>query len=137
MTKQPDVRSDINYSYYAVAFIDVLGQRESFEGINDFPQPEAPDPDFIKRLAKAHSQTVLVVEKIREGFQDFFDSYTNKEESKEKVPSDKKEQFEEMRKCNLKHQRFSDCILAFASLETKKYHSPALNGVYGILSACG
>ena len=47
------------------------------------------------------------------------------------------DQFKAMLKSNLKHQRFSDCIQAYVCLHTDKYHSNAVNGVYGTLLACG
>jgi hypothetical protein len=128
--------NDINYCYYAVAFIDVLGQKEAFEGINNLEGIE--NPESKRRLIKAHQETVLFVEKLREGFESFFKAYTKQSgQSKDKVPDSKKEQYVEMCKCLLKHQRFSDCIQAYTPLQTKKYHSTAMNGVYGILAACG
>jgi len=53
------------------------------------------------------------------------------------IPDNKIEIFKEMRKANLKYKYFSDCMQVFTSLKTKKYHSIAINSVYGMLSSCG
>lgn len=127
------MKENFNYCYYLVAFIDVLGQKEAFHGINDLPQTE----EEKQRLIKAHSETVLFIEELRGWFDDYFKAYTDQKESQFKVPEAKKEQFDEMRKVVLKHTRFSDCIQAFVPLQSEKYHSPIMNGVFGILGACG
>ncbi|MCK4809778.1 MAG: hypothetical protein KAS99_02430 [Candidatus Omnitrophica bacterium] len=127
------MKKDFNYCYYLVAFIDVLGQKEAFQGINDLPKNE----DEKEKLIQAHSHTALFVEELRGWFDDYFNAYTEVKESEFKVPEGKKEQFDEMRKSILKHTRFSDCLQFFVPLESKKYHSPCANGVFGILGACG
>ncbi|MBU4258823.1 MAG: hypothetical protein KKC39_05965 [Candidatus Omnitrophica bacterium] len=127
------MKKDFNYWYYLVAFIDILGQKEAFQGINDLPKNE----DEKEKLIRAHSHTALFVEELRGGFDDYFNAYTEIKESEFKVPEEKKEQFDEMRKSILKHARFSDCLQFFVPLENKKYHSPCANGVFGILGACG
>ena len=125
-------KGNINYYYYLLAFIDVLGQKEAFQGIEN--QPLA---DNHPQLIEAHKQTAFFVETLRTGFKDFFDAYTADKEPSVKVPSEKMEQFKAMLKSNLKHQRFSDSIQAYVCLHTDKYHSNAINGVFGALLACG
>lgn len=127
------MKNDFNYCYYLVAFIDVLGQREAFEGINDLPKNE----EEKQKLIKAHSETAIFIEELRGWFDDYFNAYTEERESQFKVPEGKKEQFDAMRKSILKHTRFSDCIQAFVPLQSETYHSPCINGVFGVLGACG
>ena len=127
------MKNNFNYCHYLVAFIDVLGQKESFAGINDIPKTE----EEKEKLKKAHSETVLFIEELRGWFDDYFNAYTQEKESKYEVPKEKKEQFDEMRKNILKHTRFSDCIQASVPLQGEKYHSPCINGVFGVLGACG
>jgi len=127
------MKESFNYSYYLVAFIDVLGQKEAFKDIKDLPTTE----EEKKRLMEAHSETALFIDDLRGWFDDFFVAYTEDKESPYSVPEDKKELFDEMRKSVLSHTRFSDCIQAYVPLQSKKYHSPCINGIYGVLSACG
>ncbi|MDD3906330.1 MAG: hypothetical protein PHS46_07395 [Candidatus Omnitrophica bacterium] len=127
---------NFKYCNYIVAFIDVLGQKDAFNGISDIPENKEQE----HKLNQAHSQTVLFVEKLRGYFYNFFNSYSAYAEEgliKVIIPEEKKEQFKEMRKCILKHVRFSDCIQAFVPLESVKYHAPCAKGVVGVLGACG
>ena len=110
----------MEYCVYLVAFIDVLGQKDAFQDLYSLNF----DDDFEKKLKEAHSQTVLFIKDFRKGFEGFFNAYTEERESKAKVPESKKEQFDEMRKSILKHQRFSDCIQAFVPFQSDKYLYP-------------
>jgi hypothetical protein len=125
-------KENINYYFYLLAFIDVLGQKEAFRSIENQPLT-----DNHPQLIEAHKQTVFFIETLRNGFKDFFDAYTTDKEPSVKVPTEKMDQFKAMLKSNLKHQRFSDSIQAYVCLHTDKYHSNAINGVFGTLLACG
>jgi len=127
------MKKNSNYCHYLVAFIDILGQKEAFYGIDRLPQTKEEE----QKLIKAHSETVLFIEELWGWFEDYFKTYKEVGESQFKVPEAKKEQFDEMRKVILKHTRFSDCIQAFVPLQSEKYHSPRMNGIFGILGACG
>lgn len=116
-------KGNINYYFYLLAFIDVLGQKEVFQELEN----EAISDNHPK-LIEAHKQTALFVDKLRSGFKDFFDAYTADKEPSVKVPSEKMDQFKAMLKSNLKHQHFSDSIQAYVCLHTDQYHSNAING---------
>jgi len=123
---------DIIYRRYAVAFIDVLGQKELFKNFNDNALRDN-DP----RLIDVHKQTTFIVECLRKEFESFFKSFTEDSELVSQVAESKQEQFKEMTKREIKTYGFSDCILAFTPLQREKYHSVAIGSVYGILMACG
>ncbi|NQT21847.1 MAG: hypothetical protein HQ579_00230 [Candidatus Omnitrophica bacterium] len=125
-------KENINYYWYLLSFIDVLGQKEAFQGIENQPLT-----DNHPQLIEAHKQTAFFVETLRAGFKDFFDAYTVEKEFLVKVPSEKMDEFKAMLKSNLEHHRFSDSIQAYVCLHTDKYHSNAMNGVFGTLLACG
>lgn len=131
--KRNDMAKDnINYYYYLVAFIDVLGQKEAFRDLENQSLE-----DNHPKLIEAHKQTALFIDTLRNGFKDFFDAYTTEKEPSIQVDPTKMDQFKAMLKSNLKHQRFSDCIQAYVSLHTDQYHSNAINGVFGTMLACG
>ena len=132
------MRKDYNYCYYLVAFIDVLGQKKAFQGIDAMPTKD--DTKLQKKLIEAHEQTVLFIENFRSGFENIFNTCLEESESTVEVPEFKKEKFDDLRRVILKHQRFSDCIQAFVPFqldEYHRYHSNVINGVLGILTACG
>lgn len=126
------MKEDFDYYNYVVAFIDVLGQKEAFEGLHYVPVTK----EETEKFKQAHSKTAFFIEELREWFNNFFDAYKDTK-SIIQVPEVKQEQFEEMRKVTLKIRSFSDCVQAFVSLQDNKYHSPCINGVFGILGACG
>jgi len=127
------MKYNTRYCYYVVAFIDVLGQKAEFKDIYEIPT----DKESEEKLLNAHRETVLFLGKFRDSFEKVFKIYVKNKSPKVKVPKNKIKKFLQIRKVVLKHHRFSDCIQAFVPLETKKFHSNAVNGVFGILSACG
>jgi hypothetical protein len=129
------MKDSIAYRCYLIAFIDVLGQKEAFQGLDVLPKDD--DDELSKKFIQAHRQTVEFVESFRNGFESFFNAYADSGTSKLTVPEGKKEQFDAMRKVILKHQRFSDSIQAFVPLDSGQYHSNVVNGVFGVLTACG
>ncbi|MCK4308239.1 hypothetical protein KAW50_08450 [candidate division WOR-3 bacterium] len=133
MLEQNNMEEGLNWCYYLVAFIDVLGQKEAFREINHLPSNE----EEKKRFGKVYEETVLFVGKLRGWFKDYFNTCTKEREAQVKVPESKKEEFDEMRKVILKYKSFSDCIQAFVPLQSDKYHSPCINGIFGVLGACG
>ena len=58
------MKKDHNYGNYLVAFIDILGQKEAFQGINSVPAEG--EEDLKEKLSEAHEQTVHFVEVFRE-----------------------------------------------------------------------
>jgi hypothetical protein len=124
---------DANYGYYVVAFIDVLGQKEAFEGILHLPKNEHE----MQRLIKADKETAFFVETLRESFEKFFNETTSEKEAIVKVAEKNKEQFDKIRKATMKYRRFSDCIQVFVPLNSEEYHAPCINGVFSILVATG
>src|SRR5581483_8237951 len=53
-----------NYSHHAVAFLDLMGQRKSFEGISGVPN----SPEEKTRLYEALRNTVGYIQLFRNGF---------------------------------------------------------------------
>jgi len=53
-------KDNINYYYYLLAFIDVLGQKEAFQNLDNQPLS-----DDHPKLIEAHKQTAFFVETLR------------------------------------------------------------------------
>lgn len=128
------MKCDYNWCNYLVASVDVLGQKESFKNMQAIPT----DDESKKKFIKGHEEAALFIEAFRVGFSNYFDTYSEDIESIVKVPEEKREKFEEMRKSlKIKYQFFSDSMLAAIPFQTEKYHSNVISCVYGILGACG
>lgn len=130
----------IEYNFYLVAFIDILGQKESFKEQGkyiDLNLKSLSDDLFQEKLINAHKETAVTIENLRKGFKGFFDAYTANEEPKVSIPKEKIEQFKKMRQAEIDLQVFSDCILASCVLKPSgEYYSNIINSVHGVLMAC-
>jgi len=103
---------------YIVASVDVLGQKNEFKKITDYLVEEVPQ----NKLNEVAENTVCVIEILREGFKDLYEACTAKSESKVKVPIEHKAEYDAMRASTpIGFQFFSDSMIAYVALRTKKY----------------
>jgi len=129
------MKKDIKYGYYAVAFIDILGQKDVFNQLNNIEFDDKPETK--DKIIQIDEDSAGFVEKLRQLYQKYFDLLTEVKPPSYEVSDGKKVIYDEVRKVHLKHYSFSDSIVAFVPLQSDKYCSPAINGVYGIFAACG
>jgi len=119
---------------YIVASVDVLGQRKEFEKIEEYLVDEVPQ----EKLDEVAGNTVCIVEILRKGFTDLYETYTAKSESKVEVPVEHKAEYNAMRESSpIKFQFFSDSILAYVPLRTKNCRLNDLIAVRGVFAAVG
>jgi hypothetical protein len=128
-----DIKIDSDWCYYLVAFLDVLGQKDAFNRVGEIRSYNEVDDEFKREI----SGNLLYLEKFRENIGDFFADYTKEEQSKVVVEESAKGKFDQMRKAAINFQFFSDSLIAFVPLEFKSFYSVTVNGVWGILGACG
>lgn len=136
----------VNYDYYAVAFIDVLGQSEAFryEGIyiDSHKSPLVGNRDEIsKRLLEAHKKTAKVVKELRDKFSEYIELSVRDpaKPAPPQIPQDRVEQYKQMMGTNIELRVFSDCILAstcLSGMSDKKVYGSILTSVYYIFIAC-
>ena len=122
---------DWNYSYHAVAFVDILGQKDAFINVKGVPA----DPVGYKNLIAALKDTVTFVEKFREGFSDCFNSYTKPTGGEAQVAPEFREEYLKLKKSNINLYGLSDSVVAWTSLRAGDSHCAAMNSIYGILMA--
>ncbi len=119
---------------YIVASVDVLGQKDELEKIENYLVDEVPQ----EKLEAVAENTIYTIEMLRNGFKDLYETYTAKSESIVKVPEEHKAEYDAMRESSpIKFQFFSDCMLAYVPLRTKKYRLNDVIAVYGVLTAVG
>jgi len=84
-------RDDENwhYSYHAVAFIDILGQKDAFKQIVKVPTEQEGHQQLIKAL----KDTVGFVEFLRNGFKDCFATYSQTTGGEKRVPQEFLEEY--------------------------------------------
>lgn len=126
---------DIHYSWYLVAYLDVLGQRDLLAALEN-TEADMANPDFKKRLRYVHMNSVYFLEKSREQLVSLFKSM--EANPPEIYASDEKQKaLLELSRTEVSTSFFSDSMIFSVCLETEKYHARAVNGVYNALVACG
>ena len=119
---------------YLVASVDVLGQKDEFKKIQNYLVDEVPQ-DKLEEVAE---NTVCVIENLRKQFEYLYDSYIAKNKSMDRVPEEHQAEYDEMRaSAPIGFQFFSDSMLAYVPLRTKKYHTSDLVAINGIFAAVG
>lgn len=121
---------DWHYGFHVVAFLDILGQREAFKGLQGVPRTPAEEALLIDVL----KQTVAFVPKFRSGFQDIFKTYSESSGKELELPAEFRDEFLRMRRSSIKLHGLSDAVVAWSSL-MESDQCGALNSLYGILMA--
>lgn len=132
-TDKEEIRIGSDWCNYLVVFLDVLGQREVFNLMGKIRSYREIDDELKKEI----SENLLYLETLRENLAEYFVGYTNEEQSKVVVEESSRNTFNQMRKAEINFQFFSDSVIAFVPLEFKSFYSVTVNGVWGLLGACG
>ncbi len=123
---------DLQYSYHAVAFIDILGQKAAFANVRGVP---VADPPGYRNLLAALKNTVGFVQHFREGFADCFASYTKPTGGEHRVAPEFREEYLRLKNTSISLYGLSDSVVAWTPLMGNDNHSTALNSIYGIMMA--
>ena len=119
---------------YIVASVDVLGQKDEFKKIESYLVDEV----LQDKLEEVAENTICVIENLRKQFKDLYDSYTAKRASTVKVLKEHQAEYDEMRtSAPIGFQSFSDSMIAYVPLRTRKYHTSDLVAINGIFGAVG
>src|SRR5437867_4433604 len=121
------------FQFYLVAFIDVLGQKQAFEGVHRLPQSERDREQLVRAL----KETVAFVEAFREGFTSFFKNFSKSTEILKTIPPEKRGLFRKLRKTEINIRGFSDFVIAEVSLRGPDRAYIAVNSIGGVLAAAG
>ena len=124
----PKPSGDIKVSNYAVAFLDILGQRAALRDCGLLP-------DSLDEFLPIARQSVAVVQNLHRSFDEFY-SALSQPPNTSLVHPNLRASFIQQQRTDLKYQRFSDGLVGFVSL-AEDYDSDPLNGVYGLMGACG
>lgn len=114
---------------YAVAFIDLLGQRNELKAHRILPS----DPEERKILFQ---NSVWQISKLHKRFDDFYNQQIHTPSIFDQLPIDVQKQLGDARRSELRNQRFSDGLVVFTPLADKD-GSLRINGVFSLLVAAG
>jgi hypothetical protein len=128
-----DPNEKMNFGYYVVCLIDVLGQKAKLAQWADLPpSPQAPT-EFIEALKKT-AGTVMGFSQI---FHDYFYQVTMPGVPPEgiTITQDMKDLHQRYKECKLGKQQFSDTFVFYSPL-CNTAGDVSIVGLYYILSAC-
>lgn len=117
------------FGHYLVAFVDLLGQRDSLKKFSDLPIDKngSEYQEFISLV----KETVGAVDSLQQTAREFFKAFTKKEGILQQIPSLRK--FSET---EIKFQHFSDGLVIYVPLKEDDGYTPA-KGIYGAIAVCG
>lgn len=116
-------------SNYAVAFVDLLGQRDDMRQHQILPDEKAEAIRIVK-------ESVGKVAGMHNLFQSFYDSFEGVPVFFDSLSPELRAQLPAMNQGQLHTQRFSDGLVVYASLANANDQSP-INSVFGLISAAG
>jgi hypothetical protein len=129
---------DMVFGHHVVAVIDVLGQSNKLEAMEQVllnHEGNDPPPKFIDLVSRTFGVVEWVKESVESTFCNFVRAQSSKEQLAELAP-DYREAYENVRYCELRTTRFSDSIVCYAPLLSDRNHVTA-SGVIPLLAATG
>jgi hypothetical protein len=130
-TNQNSEDTKVNFSYFAVALIDIMKQKERLREITGLPDDKEKYDSFIAASKKSFG----VVRGVRSTFDAFLSSYTgHTPQHTNKLTQDQVSLLGRMLKTEIRKQQFSDTIILYASLAETGDLIP-INGVLGLFLA--
>ena len=131
--EQKKKAGQINLSYYAVGFFDLLGQQDCLRNLHSLPNLD--DPTDVDRVRQSLRETYGAVMGMRKWFTDAFNGFaraTGKVDIS-MLTGEQRKLFSQFRNNPIKTQQFSDSFVVYMSLITRGTDKLPTRGIYGIL----
>jgi hypothetical protein len=114
------IKDPIEFSRYAILYMDVLGQREKLSRITDLPTTEAEYETFIKLLQDTYG--------VIDGYANMFEAYLSQTNSEPPaaVPEHFRQQFKRFVGAPIGRSLFSDSMLYYMSLNEEEDAIPTI-----------
>ena len=125
-----DRNENLEVAYYAVAFIDLLGQQKAMKELDDLPQNEEQKAKFVAAL----KNTAGVVDDLNRSMANFLEAAAKRSRDT-RIPKPMRDFALQMTEWEVKHQRFSDGLVLFTSLSNRDRLCPVV-GVGTLLMVC-
>jgi len=131
--KEKRPNDKMNIGYYAVCFIDVLGQQDRLRVLRGLP--DQTDAAQMAAFVQALEGTYGVVSGTRKLFLNFFKSYSAERRTDvSALTAEQRKQYSKMTNNPIHTASFSDSVLAFTSLADHDNKVP-VSGLYGFIAA--
>lgn len=119
------------YCHHAVAFLDLMGQRQIFNDLPGVPDNEVDNARLIEKIR----DTVGYIGIFRKGFSDMFGALQSDRKIPEQVPVEFYSEWRRMQKTEIHLQSVSDAVIAWTPIRPvdEPGMAQAMNGLWGIL----
>jgi hypothetical protein len=120
--------TEIPYSFYLVAYVDILGQRAK---IRDLRMPLNQE-DYDRTLASL-KETAGVVLGLRDMFETSFSELSKPSEISNNLSPEMQSEIMKLRRNEINFMGFSDSIIVSVNLANNDYNLTPMNGIYPAL----
>ncbi|NOZ19615.1 MAG: hypothetical protein GXP25_00850 [Planctomycetes bacterium] len=122
------------HQYWAVAFIDILGQKEAIRQIDFIPnQSDSEQMNVFQQGVKRVYGRVKAIHDIFENWKNVAESPASHDFG---LSQEQQKLLAQMTRSEIKYQRFSDGLTVFVSLREDGDYC-AMSSVFSLLAACG
>jgi len=124
---------EIEFRYYVVGLVDVLGQEAELEKLSAIPRASDKEKQYIEAVRR----TWGVVYLLRESFRGYYKTQKGpKDQARyETLTQDGKAEYERLMDVDFGMQQFSDTVVSYSPLRNR-HGELTTRGVYGITCAC-
>ncbi len=121
----------VDFSYFAVALVDILNQRERLREITDLPRDQRRRDEFIENIKKSYG----VIDGLRSTFDAFLTAFGKHTSQKiDGLAQNQVQLLTRMLKTDIRKQQFSDTMIFYTSLANTPDLIP-INGILGLFLA--
>lgn len=121
----------LHYGYFAVAFLDVLGQQDEWKGMAGLPRNPGEHEALLGNLRR----TVGYVDSLRSDIRNTMAGFTKGSSLDARLPEKERGEFRRLRNADARIHVFSDTLVVSTSLaETETVPCP-INGLYNSIAA--
>lgn len=120
----------MTYGYFAVAFLDILGQQDEWKDMVGLPTTEAEHVALLEKLRR----TVGYVDSLRSQMRSVIEGF-RASSSIDALPEEARKEMRRFRNADSRINVFSDTLVVSTSLEVTEAIPCPINGLYNSISA--
>ncbi len=128
-----DTQPEIIAAHYCISFVDLLGQRAEYKGEGLIPQSQNERRIFFDKIKR----TINPIYHLQKDASKYMEGALNyKGALRETLNEEQQKLYDQMREIKLKHQRWSDGLVYFVSLQQDDVKCP-IHGIYHMFGTVG